>query len=149
MTQRLPITGMSCAACAGRVERALLATPGVSAAQVNLADESAAVEGAAPLPALAAGLRRAGYALREEVLEWRVGGMSCASCTGRVERALLAVPGVIEAAANLATERVTMRILAGTDMGLLDAALSRAGYRLAAEEAPMAGWAAGWDREDL
>jgi Cu+-exporting ATPase len=136
---------MSCAACAGRVERSLLATPGVSAVQVNLADESASFEGPAPLPALAAGLRRAGYALREEVLEWRVGGMSCASCTGRVERALLAVPGVIEAAANLATERVTMRILAGTDAGLLEAALSRAGYRLAAEEAPLAGW----DREDL
>jgi Cu+-exporting ATPase len=138
-TLRLPVSGMSCAACATRVERALAAVPGITAAPVNLADESVTLSGAAPLPALSAALAKAGYALREQVLEWRVEGMTCASCTARIERALAAVPGVIEAAANLATERVTLRVLADTDPALLEAALHRAGYRIAAEEAAQPG----------
>ncbi len=56
----LPISGMSCASCAGRVERALAAVPGVVEARVNLAAESASVTGTAPIAALAAALERAG-----------------------------------------------------------------------------------------
>ncbi|MEO7495470.1 MAG: heavy metal translocating P-type ATPase [Massilia sp.] len=60
----LEIGGMSCAACAGRVERALLAVPGVERAAVNLATEQArvAAQGAAPsLDALIAAVKKAGY----------------------------------------------------------------------------------------
>jgi Cu+-exporting ATPase len=56
-----------------------------------------------------------------------VGGMSCASCAGRVEKALLAIPGVSAATVNLATERVTVSS-AGKDMAPLVAAIERAGY---------------------
>jgi len=140
----LPISGMSCASCVRRAEAALAAVPGVVEARVNLADESAAVTGSAPLPDLEAALRRAGYGLRERVLELGVAGMSCASCTGRVERALAAVTGVIEVGVNLATERATLRVLAGTETAALEAALIRAGYALAREEERR-----GLPREDL
>ena len=61
-----PVDGMSCAACAGRVERALRAVPGVAEASVNLATEVASVRADAPLPfdGLEAAVRKAGYAAR-------------------------------------------------------------------------------------
>jgi len=61
-----PVDGMSCAACGGRVERALRAVPGVSEASVNMATEVASVRAAAPLTfdGLAAAVRKAGYAAR-------------------------------------------------------------------------------------
>src|SRR5690554_2221767 len=71
-----------------------------------------------------------------------VEGMSCASCVGRVERALQAVPGVEAAAVNLATERATVRGTAAAQ-ALVDA-IGAAGYRASAIDpaAPAAGDAA-------
>ena len=65
------------------------------------------------------------------VEEWNlaIGGMHCASCVGRVERALAAVPGVRDARVNLATERATVVVDPGQiDAGLLASSVSRAGY---------------------
>ena len=61
-----PVEGMSCAACAGRVERALRAVPGVAEASVNMATELASVRAEAPLAfeGLQAAVRKAGYAAR-------------------------------------------------------------------------------------
>ena len=122
---------MSCASCAGRVSRALEAVPGVVGVQVNLASEMAEVTGSASLPDLDAALRGAGYGLREQVMELQVTGMSCASCVARVERALQAVPGVLAVAVNLASERATLQVLAGTPLESLEVALERAGYGIA------------------
>ncbi|KAA2213647.1 heavy metal translocating P-type ATPase [Teichococcus oryzae] len=124
----LPITGMSCAACAGRVERALRKVPGVSGASINLASNQASVEGSAALPALAEAVSHAGYGLAEEKRDIGIGGMTCASCQGRVERALKRVPGVLAASVNLATERAHLRVLSGLDPALLAAAVEKAGY---------------------
>ena len=67
-----------------------------------------------------------GYALPVQTVELAVEGMRCASCVGRVERALGAVPGVAEATVNLATERASVRGVAAP--GELLAALGQAGY---------------------
>ena len=91
----LPVEGMTCASCAGRVERALRGVPGVAEVQVNLATERADVEGSAAPAALAAAIRAAGYAVPEADRTIGVEGMTCASCAGRVERALAKVPGVL------------------------------------------------------
>ncbi len=127
----LRVTGMSCAACVRRVERAAAAVPGVQAAAVNLATERATLT-ATPglsLPDLAAALARAGYPIVEDTVDLAVTGMTCASCAGRVERALLRVPGVLAAEVNLATERVRVRLAAGTvSPGDLAAAVQAAGY---------------------
>jgi P-type Cu+ transporter len=71
-TMAWPVEGMTCANCAGRVEKALLKVPGVLGAEVNLATESVAVTAAGALPdfdALAAAVHNAGYTLRPVVAE--------------------------------------------------------------------------------
>jgi Cu+-exporting ATPase len=129
----LAVDGMTCASCAGRVEKALARLPGVESAQVNLASETAQVRwqpGARPdAQAAADAVRRAGYGVREQALRLQVQGMSCAACVTRVEKALLRVPGVAGAQVNLASETAAVRLLGGQavqDAAL--AALAKAGY---------------------
>lgn len=114
-TARFHLEGMTCASCVARAERVLTAQPGVAAARVNLADESAEVRFAAPATreGLAGALAKAGYPARQITLQLSVEGMTCASCTGRVERVLAAQPGVIKARANLAARRATVTMWEG------------------------------------
>ncbi len=102
---------MTCASCVGRVERALTAVPGVQAATVNLATERADITftGQANPQAAARAIEGAGYTVREETTELAIENMTCASCVGRVEKALSQVAGVTEANVNLATERARVR----------------------------------------
>jgi Cu+-exporting ATPase len=128
---RLFVEGMSCASCVGRVERALRALPGVESASVNLADETAQIAYAAPAdaPGIVSALQKAGYPPRSAELSLDVQNMSCASCVGRVERALAAVPGVIEARVNLASEVAQVRYLEAQGMPeVLVRAAAAAGY---------------------
>ncbi len=128
-TYTLPITGMTCASCAGRVERALLKVPGVDTAAVNLAAEQVRVEAHdADLTGLVAAVEKAGYGVPVQSLELAIEGMTCASCVGRVERALLKVPGVRSAAVNLANERARIEVLGAVDPSLLIQAVEAAGY---------------------
>lgn len=123
---------MSCAACVRRVERAAAAVPGVQNVAVNLATERAAVTPGADfrLPDLMQALQGAGYPVAEATVDLAVSGMSCASCSGRVERALQGVPGVLSAEVNLASERARVRVAAGTaGAGDLAAAVRAAGYK--------------------
>ena len=139
MIQRFRLQGMTCASCVGRAERVLRAQPGVSAARVNLAGETAEVQFGAPatVAGLAAILDEAGYPPRREVLRLSVEGMTCASCTGRVERVLRAQPGVIDAAINLAARRAQVTVWAGsTTAAGLAAVVTRAGYAASLPEAP-------------
>ncbi|NNA87870.1 heavy metal translocating P-type ATPase [Pseudomonas gessardii] len=127
----LPVEGMTCASCVGRVERALKAVPGIDSAAVNLATERADItfSGQADPQAAVSAIERAGYAVREETLELAIEGMTCASCVGRVEKALKKVAGVLEANVNLATERARVRYLAGMVAAAdLEAAIKQAGY---------------------
>jgi Cu+-exporting ATPase len=126
----LPVTGMSCATCALRVEKALRAVPGVADASVNLAAERARVEvaPAVAIDVLGEAVRKAGYGLDRVELRLQVEGMTCASCVARVEKALAKVPGVIGATVNLATERASVQALGGVAPADLLAAVQRAGY---------------------
>ena len=129
-TYTLPITGMTCASCAGRVERALLKVPGVDTAAVNLAAEQVRVEAHdADLTGLVAAVEKAGYGVPVQSLELAIEGRTCASCVGRVERALLKVPGVRSAAVNLANERARIEVLGAVDPSLLIQAVEAAGYQ--------------------
>ena len=102
----LPIEGMTCATCAGRVESALAKLPGVSA-QVNLAGEQAHIaydpQSATPTDLVCA-IEAAGYDVPSAHYRLTIEGMTCATCVGRVEKALLGVPGITKAEVNLATE---------------------------------------------
>ena len=126
----LQITGMTCASCSTRVEKSLKAVPGVTDVSVNLATEHATIHADPSVSAetLAAAVRKAGYdiATKETVLQ--IEGMTCASCVGRVEKALLKVPGVSTASVNLATERATVQALPSVRVAALVAAVETAGY---------------------
>ncbi len=109
------VDNMTCASCVARVEKALEAVPGVDGAEVNLAAESARVHfaGAADLDAVKLALDKAGYPVVTEEVVLSVESMSCASCVGRVEDALVDAPGVLDVSVNLATETAHIRIAAG------------------------------------
>jgi Cu+-exporting ATPase len=128
-TLSFEVEGMSCASCAGRVEKALKAVPGTTSAAVNLAAHRATVQGAMAPEAVRAALDRAGYPARVADVTLDVHQMTCASCVARVEKALMAVPGVIEARANLARESATVRLLEGSAAASdLAAAIRAIGY---------------------
>ncbi|MBO2946795.1 heavy metal translocating P-type ATPase [Burkholderia pseudomallei] len=149
----LDIAGMTCASCVGRVEKALAQVPGVARATVNLATEKATVDADADAHVDTARLidavKRAGYraspvsdpasalapspeiAAARTAIELDIAGMTCASCVGRVEKALAQVPGVARATVNLATEKATVDADADAhvDTARLIDAVKRAGYR--------------------
>lgn len=128
----LPVEGMTCASCVGRVERALKAVPGIETATVNLATERADISftGTADAQAAVRAIESAGYNVREETTELAIEEMTCASCVGRVEKALAQVPGVIEANVNLATERARVRHFAGVvTIENLEEAVKQSGYK--------------------
>jgi len=126
----LPINGMTCASCAGRVERALTKVADVSSVSVNLASEQARIEApVGSLVQLIAAVSSAGYQVPNERLELAISGMTCASCVGRIERALAQQPGVMSVSVNLATERAHVQVLQGTDPQTLLQAIRQAGYQ--------------------
>ncbi|MBK9715191.1 MAG: copper-translocating P-type ATPase [Kouleothrix sp.] len=129
---QLPVTGMTCASCSARVEKALRKVPGVQSASVNLSSEQAAVsyDPAAVAPAqLRDAVERAGYGVITDQVELPITGMTCASCSARVEKALRKVPGVLDASVNLASEQASVTYLpSAAGWGELKAAVERAGY---------------------
>lgn len=130
-TIRFHLEGMTCASCVARAERVLQAQDGVETASVNLAAETADVAFHAPATpyALAGALARAGYPARQSTVTLTVEGMTCAACTGRVERVLKAQAGVASATANLATRQAQVTLWADADPAALAAAVTRAGYQ--------------------
>ncbi|WP_072388041.1 heavy metal translocating P-type ATPase [Hyphomicrobium sp. CS1BSMeth3] len=140
----LPVAGMNCASCVGRVEKALKSVPGVKSASVNLATEQAEVTGFGPIAYgdLVAAVKDAGYTVPATRTELAIEGMTCASCVARVERALASTPGVVAARVNLATERATVE--GSIDAALLIKAVENAGYdaRVVSAGAPDAATAA-------
>ncbi|MGH8600607.1 MAG: copper ion binding protein, partial [Burkholderiales bacterium] len=126
----LPVEGMTCAACANRIEKTLHRLPGVKAS-VNFASGRARVEyddsSVAP-PQLVDAIEKAGYGVPQQTTELALEGMTCAACAGRIEKALNRLPGV-NATVNFATETAHVRFAPGTaDAAALIAAVRRAGY---------------------
>ena len=127
----VPVTGMTCAACVRRVEKALSRVDGVSGASVNLATETATVEHGAGVGVgdLVSAVEGAGYGAGLEKTTLGISGMTCAACAGRVEKTLRKVPGVLRADVNLATEKATVEYLPGEASSReLGRAVEGAGY---------------------
>ena len=128
-TLRFAVDNMSCAGCAGRAERALAATPGVTEASVNIANHIATVSGSSTPDSLRNALKTAGYPARETTFRLSISGMSCASCTGRVERALQDVSGVLSANVNLAAQSASVTVLdSAVTVDSLADTVTQAGY---------------------
>jgi Cu+-exporting ATPase len=109
---QLKITGMTCASCVARVEKAIRETKGVEQASVNLATEIATFvydPAQISIEDIVRSIKDAGYGVEEETVTLPIRGMTCASCQARIENALKANEGVASATVNLATEKATIR----------------------------------------
>ncbi|MGB5558600.1 MAG: copper ion binding protein, partial [Paracoccaceae bacterium] len=127
----IQVEGMTCASCVARVEKAVAAVPGVVDATANLTNETvmALVEKDGSRAGIVAALGRAGYPAVTETVTLAIEEMTCASCVGRVERALKSAAGVLSASVNLAAETATITFLAGaTTPKELAAAATAIGY---------------------
>ena len=110
----VPVSGMSCAACAARIQRELQEFRGVNEAAVNFATAEATLllsPDQADEEQLVRRIERLGYGLRTAETTLVIRGMSCAACVSRVEDALNGIPGVIDATVNFATGQATVRHL--------------------------------------
>ncbi|MDR0708460.1 MAG: heavy metal translocating P-type ATPase, partial [Spirochaetaceae bacterium] len=135
-SQTLSIGGMTCAACAGRIEKTVGKLEGVTAATVNLASEKLFVEysDTQTLSGIKDAVVKIGYQVLEKprgaTVTIPIGGMTCAACSARVEKAIGRLEGVESAVVNLATEKATVvyepRILR---LSAIREAIEKAGYR--------------------
>ncbi len=137
----IPIGGMTCATCVSRVEKALDELPGVEEASVNFATEKASVKfdiDKVSLREMRKAVESAGYQVIEpegSQVTLSVGGMTCAACVSRVEKALAELPGVEQANVNLATERATVKFDPGTvSFSDFQKAIEEAGYEYRGRE---------------
>jgi Cu+-exporting ATPase len=126
----IPIEGMTCTACAARIEKGLNKLPGVVAA-VSFANEKAQVDydpGQVKPEAMVQAIEKAGYQVPVQNVELALEGMTCASCASRIEKALNKIDGVT-AAVNFASEKAYVRFKAGTVpiVTLIDS-VKKAGY---------------------
>jgi P-type Cu+ transporter len=140
---QLKIDGMTCASCVGRVEKALAKVAGVEQAQVNLATEMATVTGDASKVALVEAIAAAGYQVPTTQQRYQVGGMSCSSCAGRIEKAALQLPQVLTASVNLATDSLNLTLLSKLPTVDLATKLTAAGYQLVEPSETTAGPSSG------
>ncbi|HOA54334.1 MAG TPA: heavy metal translocating P-type ATPase [Clostridiales bacterium] len=115
--ETIRISGMSCAACAARVEKVLNNLEGIKNAAVNLAVEKAVVEydnNIISIEDIIDAIKKLGYDAVSEQADTissavlKVSGMSCAACAARVEKQLGSLEGVHSAAVNLASERASV-----------------------------------------
>jgi len=125
------VTGMSCAACAARIEKKLAGEDGVHGAAVNFATGKATVNydsGRIDPNHLSEVIEQAGYGVLKENAELRITGMTCAACAARVEKKLNSLPGV-QATVNIATEKAVVEYNpAITDLKQIKQAVVDLGY---------------------
>ncbi|MEW6219739.1 MAG: heavy metal translocating P-type ATPase [Thermodesulfobacteriota bacterium] len=131
-TLECQVTGMSCANCAANVEKALAALPGVGQAFVNFASERVTIRfdpGRITASRLVAAIEAAGYGVLKAGADLPVTGLSCANCAANIEKAVLRLPGVLQASVNFAREHLAVTYLADRlDLPAIAAAVEAAGY---------------------
>lgn len=112
----IPVTGMSCAACAARIQDGLSGMEGVVGASVNFAAERVTVSfdpAKTSINDLIRKIQDTGYGVSISTQTLPIKGMTCAACVSRVQKALISLDGVLSATVNLATERATLRYIPG------------------------------------
>ncbi|MEL7660297.1 heavy metal translocating P-type ATPase [Acetobacterium wieringae] len=135
--ESIKITGMTCAACAARVEKVVSKMAGITSASVNFATESLSVEyneGVASRQKINEVIEKAGYGTVEistiSEVTIPIGGMTCASCSARVEKVLGKLEGITSATVNLATEKATVHYdTQQIKLSTIRQAIEKAGYQ--------------------
>lgn len=129
-----PVQGMTCAACAARIEKNLNRLPDVQAS-VNFAGERASIQydpdKVSPAD-LIASIQKSGYSVPPSIVELDVEGMTCAACATRIEKMLNRLPGV-SASVNFAAEKARIAVQPGVNdsdalIASFIATVKKAGY---------------------
>lgn len=112
----IPVTGMTCAACASAIEKALPKVAGIKNVVVNFSSERVSVEFFDPdnppsLQSIIEALKSEGYGAATVRMDFAVKGMTCAACVGAVERALKELYGVLNITVNLAAEKASVEYI--------------------------------------
>ncbi|WP_238537485.1 heavy metal translocating P-type ATPase [Staphylococcus massiliensis] len=113
----LNVTGMTCAACANRVEKGLNKTDGVSEANVNFALERATVKYDPDVTSISAfhdKIKKLGYDLQTTDASFDIEGMTCAACANRIEKGIQKADGIVSANVNFSLEKLNVTYLEGT-----------------------------------
>ncbi|WP_026393864.1 heavy metal translocating P-type ATPase [Acetobacterium malicum] len=135
--ETIKITGMTCAACAARVEKVVSKMAGISDASVNFATENLSVEydeAETSRQKIDEAIEKAGYGTVEittiNEVTIPIGGMTCAACSARVEKVLNKLEGVTTATVNLATEKATVHYdPQQVKLATIRQAIEKAGYQ--------------------
>lgn len=134
----LQITGMTCAACANRIEKSLNKLEGVRAASVNFAMETASVtydSSKVNVGGLEENIKKLGYDTAKEAVDFQVEGMTCAACANRIEKGLSKLPGVRKAAVNFAMETAHVEFMPGAvTIQDMQAKVQQLGYKASTKQ---------------
>ena len=134
------IEGMTCSACANRVERVVKKLDGVENAGVNFATETLNVEfdeNKLSDSNIEETVVKAGYGVKKNLKTYtfKVEGMTCSACANRVERVTRKLDGVQSSSVNFATEKLTVEIDEDKiGYAQIKAVVDKAGYKLIKEE---------------
>ena len=134
----IKINGMSCANCAANIEKTLSKLPGIYQANVNFASEKAIIEYSPAeinASAIITAITEPGFMPVISKSNFIVKGMSCASCVGRVEKAIMDIPGVISANVNLANGQAAVSYLEDVRLADIKNAVKNAGFGISPESA--------------
>lgn len=133
----IKISGMTCAACAQRVGKAVSKLEGVISANVNFATEKLSVEydeQVVTIPTITDAIVNAGYGVIEEskanTVTIPIGGMTCAACAQRIEKAISKQEGIVKVSVNLATEKATVEYNSQViRLSAIKQCIAKAGYQ--------------------
>ncbi|MBW7477103.1 heavy metal translocating P-type ATPase [Paenibacillus oenotherae] len=129
----IQITGMTCAACASRIEKGLSKLEGVSSANVNFALERASViynPSQVNMEQLETRIKKLGYDTAKESVDLQLEGMTCAACANRIEKGLNKLPGVSKATVNFALETAHVEFAPGeVSLADMEKKVAKLGYK--------------------
>lgn len=140
MNKKYKVGGMTCSACANRVERGVKKMDGMKDANVNLTTEVLTVdfdENKVSSDDIEKKVEALGYKVVKNIKThtYKVQGMTCAVCAGRVEKVTKKIDGVENSVVNLTTEKLSITV--DDDVvtyGDIKRAVEKAGYKLIREE---------------
>ena len=139
MNKAIKIEGMTCSACANRVERVIRKLEGIEEANVNFATETLSIkydENQINLQQVEVAVQKAGYKVKknETTYVFKVEGMTCSACANRIERVVGKIEGVEESVVNFASEKLTVKADgARVGIGQIRTVVEKAGYQLVVE----------------
>ena len=140
MNKSFKIEGMTCSACANRVERVVKKIEGVNEANVNFATETLTVkfdDNTVNNEKIELAVEKAGYKVKKNIKSYtlKVEGMTCSACANRIERVTKKLDGVESSVVNFATEKLTVKMDEDTvTYGQVKAVVEKAGFKLIKEE---------------